>query len=70
MGRINMRIKRDKKSKERENRTFRANDEEYMEIQHKAMIHCDGNVSEWLRYAGQHCVPRKAHLEPEEDDET
>ncbi len=44
-------------------KTFRLKLTEKHEIQQKANIYTDGNVSEWLIYAALNHIPRKKDLE-------
>lgn len=61
---MSLRIKKVKRA-ERSNLTIRVTREEYNLIQRKALVHTDGNISEWIRYAAQACTPRKSDLEPD-----
>jgi len=56
---MNLRLKKVKKDL-KTNFTLRMSAEEYNNIQQKALVHTNGNVSEWIRYAAQNCTPRKS----------
>jgi hypothetical protein len=43
-------------------RNFKATNSEWEEIQAKANIYCNGNASEWIRYAAIHLDPKASDL--------
>jgi poly(A) polymerase Pap1 len=57
-----MRLKTNKSSKD-ERVSFRCTTEEFNELQRKANIYTDGNLSEYLIYAGKNFVPSKEDFE-------
>jgi hypothetical protein len=57
-----MRLKKEKKIK-RKGQTVKMTDEEKNKSQQKANLYCDGNLSEWMRYAAIYCVPNRKHLD-------
>lgn len=59
---MGLRIKKTKRA-ERRNLTLRVTEAELNLIRRKALVHTDGNISEWIRYAAQACSPRKNDLE-------
>ena len=62
---MNLRIKK-VKPELRTNVTVRLTKKEYNNVLQKALVHTEGNVSEWVRYAAQNCTPRRTDLEPDE----
>jgi hypothetical protein len=40
----------------------KCNDDVTQKLQDKADLYTEGNLSEWLRYAGLNCVPPKSDL--------
>jgi hypothetical protein len=61
---MNVRIKKVKRET-RSNLTIRLSQIEYNQVLQKALTYTEGNISEWVRYAAQNCMPRKADLEPD-----
>ena len=57
-----MQLKKEKK-KVRKNRTIRMDDKEIARAKCKAELYCKGNLSEWIRYAVQNCVPRRRDID-------
>lgn len=64
---MNLRLKKVNKNdpKNRATLNVRLTKVEYNNVLQKAMVHTDGNVSEWVRYAAQNCTPRRGDLEPD-----
>lgn len=56
-----MRLKKKKKTKLLK-KDFRLSEEELNELQLKANLYTEGNLSEWIVYAGINYVPKKSEL--------
>ena len=59
---MELRIKKVKR-KTRKNVTIRFSEDEYNTAMQKALVHTDGNLSEWVRHCAQNHTPRKKDLE-------
>jgi len=62
---MNLRLKK-VKPESRTNVTVRLTKKEYNNVLQKALVHTEGNVSEWVRYAAQNCTPSRRDLEPDD----
>ena len=58
---VNMRLRKDNK-KNKDTVTIRMDETERNKAQQKADLYCEGNLSEWIRYASINCVPKKKDL--------
>ncbi len=57
-----MRLKKEQQ-KNRKNVTVRMSNDERNRAMQKAMAYTNGDLSKWVRYAAQNCVPRKKDME-------
>lgn len=62
-----MRLKKPIKNKI-ETLTFRCTKDERMQLKRKAVLYCEGNISEWMLYASLYFVPNKDDFEDEKPD--
>jgi hypothetical protein len=62
-----MKLKEEKPVKPRHNKCVRFSTEELGIIMCKAGMYCEGNVSQWIRYAALNCMPAKEDLVDEEE---
>ena len=58
-------LKKDKNTEVRANKTVRLSKTETNQIQLKADVYAGGNVSKWMRYASLNCIPFIDDLEKE-----
>ena len=60
---MNLRLKKVNKANNKIPKTFRMTKVEWNNVKQKALVHTDGNMSEWIRYAAQNCTPRRGDFE-------
>ena len=51
------------KRKTRKNVTTRFSEIEYNNVLQKALVHTEGNIAEWIRFASQNCTPRPRDMQ-------